>query len=199
MLVLEFHPNLTLNYFYFIARTRDNNNEPMLDASILERATPFGYGSGHIQPNRAMDPGLVYDLTTNDYLNFLCAHGYDETVLKLLLFVEKPYKCSKSFTLANFNYPSISVPSLGSKPVIVTRRVKNVGPPGTYNASVRAPVGVSVYVKPTSFQFSRIGEEKNFEIVLKAKVAGKPKDFVFGHLNWSDGKRNVRSPIVVKY
>ena len=165
--------------------------------STKEAATPFAYGSGHIQPNRAMDPGLVYDLTVDDYLNFLCARGYNETTLKL--FSNKPFRCPKSFSLANFNYPSISVPILGSRPVIVTRRVKNVGQPGIYKAFVRAPAGVSVYVKPTTLPFSKIGEEKNFEIVLKANVAGKPEDFVFGELKWSDGKHYVRSPIAVKF
>ncbi|POO02848.1 Subtilase [Trema orientale] len=177
------------------ATTRDDSKEPLLDAS-KEQATPFAYGSGHIQPNQAADPGLVYDLTTDDYLNFLCAHGYNATQLKL--FSKKPHRCLKSFTLANFNYPSISVPSLGSRPVILTRRVKNVGQPGTYKASVRAPVGVSVYVKPTILKFSKTGEEKSFNIVLKANVAGKPEDYVFGQLNWSDGKHYVRSPVAVK-
>lgn len=60
--------------------------------------------------------------------------------------------------------------------MIVTRRVKNVVPPSTYKASVRASAGVSVYNKPASLQFSTTGEEKNFKIVLNAKVAGMPKD-----------------------
>ena len=169
----------------------------MLDAASMKSTTPFAYGSGHVQPNRAMDPGLVYDLTYEDYLNFLCTRGYNESVFKL--FSREPHKCPNSFNLANFNYPSITVPNLGSGPVIVTRRVKNVGSPGTYKASLRAPAGVSVYVKPKIMQFTQTGEEKKFEIILKPKVVGKPKDYVFGQLKWSDGKHYVRSPIVVKY
>lgn len=181
----------------FAARTRDDNKEPLLDSSMKE-ATPFAYGAGHIQPNRACDPGLVYDLTTNDYLNFLCARGYNETLLKI--FSDKPHKCPKSFTLANFNYPSIVVPNLGSKSVIVSRKVKNVGTPGTYTASVKAPTGVSVSVKPKSLKFDKIGEEKKFNIVLKPKgVRKSAKGYVFGQLKWSDGKHYVRSPIVVKF
>ncbi|XP_062081329.1 subtilisin-like protease SBT5.3 [Humulus lupulus] len=178
------------------AKIQDSNKGSLLDWN-RKKATPFEYGSGHVQPNRAMDPGLVYDRTIEDYLNFLCAHGYDESLVKL--FYRKPYKCSKSFTLANFNYPSIVVTDLSSHSVTITRNVKNVGPPGIYKAYVSAPEGVSVYVRPTSLQFSKVGEEKKFEIILKPKVVGKPKNYVFGQLKWSDGKRNVRSPIVVKY
>ncbi|KAF4391377.1 hypothetical protein G4B88_016687 [Cannabis sativa] len=178
------------------AKVQDNNKGPLLDWNMT-KATPFEYGSGHIQPNRAMDPGLVYDRTVNDYLNFLCAHGYNKTSLQL--FYNKPFKCSKSFTLANLNYPSITVTDLSSKSVTVTRIVKNVGSPGTYKAYVKAPIGVYVYVKPTILEFTKVGEEKKFEVLFKPKFVGKPKDYVFGQLKWSDGKHYVRSPIVVKY
>ncbi|XP_062081324.1 subtilisin-like protease SBT5.3 [Humulus lupulus] len=178
------------------ARIQDSNKGPLLDWN-RKKATPFQYGSGHIQPNRAMDPGLVYDTTIDDYLNFLCAHGYDETMLKT--FTKKPYKCPTSFNMANFNYPSIVITNLSSPSVIVTRIIKNVGAPGTYKAYVRAPIGVSIYVKPTSLTFGKIGEEKKFEIILKPKVAKKTENYVFGQLKWSDGKHYVRSPIVVKY
>ncbi|GMN70655.1 hypothetical protein TIFTF001_039696 [Ficus carica] len=179
------------------ARIRDGSRERMLDAATMQSATPFAYGAGHIQPNRATDPGLVYDLSIDDYFHFLCAHGYNETTIKL--FSNKPHKCSKSFPLANFNYPSIAVPNLGSKPVVVTRKVKNVGKPGNYTAYVKAPSGVSVYVKPKCLKFNRIGEEKKFKIVFKPKGVEKRNDYVFGQLKWSDGKHFVRSPIVLKH
>ncbi|MCI15812.1 subtilisin-like protease-like, partial [Trifolium medium] len=47
------------------ATTLDNTNQPIQNA-FNNISTPFEYGSGHIQPNLAMDPGLVYDLTTTD-------------------------------------------------------------------------------------------------------------------------------------
>ncbi|KAJ9187098.1 hypothetical protein P3X46_002594 [Hevea brasiliensis] len=177
------------------ARTRGNNLEPILDSATNLKATPFDYGAGHIRPNRAMDPGLVYDLTENDYLNFLCARGYNQSQIKL--FLGKPYPCPKSFSLADFNYPSITVPNLNES-VTVTRRVKNVGSPGEYFAYVKAPPGVSVLVKPKNLKFKRSGEEKTFQVTLKSTSTYGPTDYVFGRLVWSDGKHFVKSPLVVK-
>uniref|UniRef100_A0A5B7BTQ3 Putative subtilisin-like protease SBT5.3 n=1 Tax=Davidia involucrata TaxID=16924 RepID=A0A5B7BTQ3_DAVIN len=176
------------------ARTRDNVMEPITTASHL-KATPFSYGAGHVQPNLAMDPGLVYDLTVNDYLNFLCAIGY--TQAQITLFSEGSYTCPKSISLASFNYPSITVPKLNGS-ITVTRTVKNVGSIGTYRARVKKPAGISVVVKPGSLKFEKIGEERKFKLTLKVKEANAARDYVFGQLTWSDGKHYVRSPIVVK-
>ncbi|KAL9397931.1 hypothetical protein Peur_006892 [Populus x canadensis] len=55
------------------ARTRSNTMTPMVDGRDGLEATPFSYGSGHIRPNRAQDPGLVSDLSINDYLDFLAS------------------------------------------------------------------------------------------------------------------------------
>ncbi|XVF04049.1 hypothetical protein REPUB_Repub05bG0047500 [Reevesia pubescens] len=176
------------------ARTRDNTGHPMLNGSFV-KATPFYYGSGHTRPNRAMDPGLVYDLTVNDYLDFLCATGYNQTMIKI--FSEGPYSCQKSGSPMDLNYPSISVPKLSGS-VTITRKLKNVGSPGTYAARVKQPLGISVSVKPSILKFEKIGEEKSFKVTLKAKWAGAAKKHVFGGITWTDGKHYVRSPIVVK-
>lgn len=50
---------------------------PILDSTKVNLASPFDYGAGHVNPNNAIDPGLVYDTTIDDYLNFLCAWGYE--------------------------------------------------------------------------------------------------------------------------
>lgn len=162
------------------------------------KATPFAYGAGHIQPNNALDPGLIYNLTTLDYLNFLCARGYNETKIKS--FYSSPYKCPKSFSLGDFNYPAIAVPNLSAELVTVTRRkVTNVGSPGTYKVHVKAPPDVVVLVKPRSLKFERIGEVKKFKVIVKAKVKGKPRGYAFGELIWPDGNHYVKSPLAVKH
>lgn len=168
----------------------------MLDASF-QKATPFDYGAGHIRPNRAMDPGLIYDLSNNDYVDILCTEGYSARVISR--FVGQPVQCREGFQLINLNYPSITVPDLSNNTTTVTRRVKNVGPPGTYSSRVRAPRGVRVTVHPKILKFSKMEEEKEFKVVLEAKSDVEPLEYVFGGLVWSDGKRVVRSPITVKY
>lgn len=182
---------MIINSFSSTARTRDNAIHPMHEASTA-KATPFSYGAGHIRPNRAMDPGLVYDLTTNDYLDFLCAIGYNQTMVKL--FANEPYECPKNASVLNLNYPSITVPKLSGS-VTVTRRVKNVGHLGIYKVLVREPVGVSVSVEPKSLVLGH-DEEKCYSVTLKDKGYGL-EGYYFGGLTWSDGKHYVRSPIVV--
>ncbi|KAJ9169895.1 hypothetical protein P3X46_018042 [Hevea brasiliensis] len=179
------------------ATTRDNKKEPILNASY-SKATPFSYGAGHIRPNQAMDPGLVYDLTVYDYLKFLCALGYNAT--QILSFSETPYKCpSKPISLANFNYPSITIPNFNGW-MTVTRRVKNVGSiPSTYRARIRKPTGISISVEPEILKFNKVGEEKSFHVTLKSQKSSPRKDYVYGELIWSDSKHTVRSPIVVKW
>lgn len=175
----------------------DNNNKPILDQSKVE-ATPFAYGAGHIQPELAMDPGLVYDLNTDDYLNFLCAHGYNLTQIRM--FSKEQHICPKSYNMYDFNYPSITVPDLGKHTIEVTRTVTNVGSPGTYEVHVKAPIGVSVLVEPRSLTFDEVGEKKRFKVFLKGVEESKhASSYVFGKLWWFDGKHIVKSPLVVKH
>ncbi|KAL6578664.1 hypothetical protein OROMI_008880 [Orobanche minor] len=164
----------------------------MVDADN-NKATPFDYGSGHIRPNRAMDPGLVYDLTVDDYLDFLCGLGYNQT--RIDQFSNSSHDCPTNYSVLNFNYPSITVPKLSGS-VTVTRKLKNVGPPGTYASHVRSPSGFSVSVEPNVLKFEKIGEEEVFKVTIKNVGSPERSGYSFGELLWSDGKHYVRSPIV---
>ncbi|KAL1208539.1 Subtilisin-like protease SBT5.4 [Cardamine amara subsp. amara] len=179
------------------SRTRDNRGNPMVDQSF-NKANPFSYGSGHVQPNKAADPGLVYDLATEDYLDFLCAIGYNNTIM-VQIFAEDPnYKCPQGASLLDFNYPSITVSNLTGS-VTVTRKLKNVGPPATYNVRFREPLGVKVCVEPKQLRFSKTEEVKKFKMTLQPKSAtASASGYVFGELTWTDARHDVRSPIVVE-
>ena len=182
-------------WFCFVAVTEANDLNPILSLE-KEKANPLAYGAGHVQPNKAANPGLVYDLSTQDYLNFLCARGYNKTQMKLFT-NDTSFVCSKSFKVTDLNYPSISMNNLKSEAVEIKRRVKNVGSPGTYVAQVEAPPGVSVSVDPSTLKFTKTDEEKDFKVVLRRVSNNQTEEHVFGKLVWSDGKHRVSSPIFV--
>ena len=142
-----------------------------------------------------MDPGLVYDITIDDYLNFLCARGYNTTQIKRIS--KKNFVCDKSFKVTDLNYPSISVTNLKMGPVAINRKLKNVGSPGTYVARVKTPLEVSIIVEPRILDFTAMDEEKSFKVLLNRSGKGKQEGYVFGELVWTDVNRHVRTPIVV--
>ncbi|XP_068642045.1 subtilisin-like protease SBT5.3 [Aristolochia californica] len=189
----DWSPSMMRSAIMTTARSRDNAMEPMRNASLV-KATPFSYGGGHIRPNRAQDPGLVYDISTTDYLNFLCNYGYNSS--QMASFIKQGYKCPEKWSILDMNYPSITVPNL-RKSTTVTRTLKNVGTPGTYKLRLENPEGVSVSVEPKSLTFEKMGEEKSYKMILAPKYGRMGGDYVYGRIIWSDGLHYVRSPIVV--
>jgi hypothetical protein len=168
-----------------------------------------------VQPNRAADPGLVYDMGAADYLHFLCALGYNSSVIDTFMGGQpedgrrdsdaRRYACPATPPkVEDLNYPSVAVPhvSPSGEPHTVTRRVRNVGgAPAVYDVRVNEPRGVSVSVRPSRLEFAAAGEEKEFAVTFRAKQGSfLPGEYVFGRMVWSDGagRHRVRSPIVVR-
>nr|ACN85198.1 subtilisin-like protease precursor [Oryza glaberrima] len=176
-----------------------NDMRPIMNSS-MSPATPFSCGAGHVFPHRAMDPGLVYDLTVDDHLSFLCTIGYNATALAL--FNGAPFRCPDDpLDPLDFNYPSITAFDLApaGPPATARRRVRNVGPPATYTAAVvREPEGVQVTVTPTTLTFESTGEVRTFWVKFAVRDPAPAANYAFGAIVWSDGNHQVRSPIVVK-
>lgn len=178
----------------FAAATVINNDgEPLTDASG-KPAGPFNYGSGHLRPVHALDPGLVYNASYSDYLTYLCAMG---------IISNSYFKCpAHPFSPTNLNHPSIAIPNLNGT-LTVKRTVTNVGPgKSVYSATVTPPVGVSVEISPKILIFSHVGEKKTFNITLQANEGNvgeeeKRGGYVFGWYEWKDGVHVVRSPMAV--
>ncbi|KAK7394582.1 hypothetical protein VNO78_15114 [Psophocarpus tetragonolobus] len=199
-LIKTLHPNWSpaaiKSAIMTTASTRDNTNRPIQDAFPKTLATPFAYGSGHVQPNLAIDPGLVYDLSLTDYLNFLCASGYNQQLISALNF-NNTFICSGSHSVTDLNYPSITLPNLGLKALTITRTLTNVGPPTTYTAKAQL-LGYNITILPNSLTFKSIGEKKQFQVIVQPRSVTKRGDYQFGKLQWTDGKHIVSSPITVR-
>ncbi|KAJ8749014.1 hypothetical protein K2173_013457 [Erythroxylum novogranatense] len=187
--------------------TTNNRNVPFVDVGSKNSgsATPFGAGSGHVDPERASDPGLIYDITTEDYLSYLCSLNYTSSQVSLVS--RKKLTCPKYTTTlqpGNLNYPSFAVIFQGNakKPSLRYKRtVTNVGEPSsTYEAQVQEPNGVRVVIEPKTLRFRKLGEKLSYSVsFIGLKRADKRGVSSFGSIVWVSGKYNVRSPIVVTW
>lgn len=54
------------------------------DPTKHEDVREFAYGSGLLNPTKAVDPGLVFDASPSDYIDFLCKQGYNTSTLRLV-------------------------------------------------------------------------------------------------------------------
>jgi hypothetical protein len=145
----------------------------------------FRQGAGHVRPNNAMDPGLVFDSGYNDWLNFICG--------------TQPGSFCSAFTPidpSDLNVPSIAIGDLAGVQT-VTRKVTNVGgKSATYVLSVAGMAGMNVVVSPSSLQLAA-GETKSFTVGFTRTTAAL-NNYAGGQLKMSDGTHNVRVPIVVR-
>ncbi|MFZ5550609.1 MAG: S8 family serine peptidase [Pseudomonadota bacterium] len=146
-----------------------------------------GYGAGHVNPNGALDSGLLYPIDPSDYWRFLCGEGW--------MSASSP-TCQSVGTMeaSDLNLASLSadVPGL----ITFRRTVRNLGNSTvTYNASV-AVDGFTASVNPPTLTLEK-GQKGRFEVNLAANGAALGA-WNQGSLVWSDGTHQVRSPIMAR-
>ncbi len=151
---------------------------------------PWAQGAGHIDPRKALDPGLVYDAAKVDFIRYQCKVNRAAVV--------PASDCTTYGALDetyNYNLPSITVGAVVGS-TTVTRRVRNVGSsPATYNATATLP-GFTVVVTPATLTLSP-GQSATFTVTLTpAGVADG--QWSYGSLVWNDGVHVVRSPLTAR-
>ncbi|KAH9295921.1 hypothetical protein KI387_039509, partial [Taxus chinensis] len=174
--------------------TLDNTNNTITDLGYNGRsATPLEFGAGHVDPRKAVDPGLVYDVGAEDYVKFLCTLNY--TTQQIEIIAGTPVSCHSGLDLGAdaLNYPSFTAifnknaPPSSSK--TFKRTLTNVGDDMSYyNAVVEAPEGLKVQVIPATLEFTEKHQKLNFSVVVEAEES---MDVVYGHLSWIDSKGHV--------
>ncbi|CAH9138496.1 unnamed protein product [Cuscuta epithymum] len=184
---------MTTSYITYMSGT------PLIDAATGKEATPYDYGSGHVNPMSALNPGLVYNIDTNGYLNFICTLNYTSSQIYAL--TRKNFSCdaSKKYSVTDLNYPSFAVVFSDKKSSMkYTRTLTNVGEPDTYEVYVSAPNSVEILVEPQTLNFTKMGEKKSYTVTFNAlkMVAGQS---LFGRVEWSSGIQVVASPVAITW
>uniref|UniRef100_A0A5B7A834 Putative subtilisin-like protease n=1 Tax=Davidia involucrata TaxID=16924 RepID=A0A5B7A834_DAVIN len=205
----EWSPAAIRSALMTTAYTTYNNGETIQDVATGKPSTPFDYGAGHVDPVSALDPGLVYDATVNDYLGFLCALNYSANRIKMITKRDFTCELGKKYSVGDLNYPSFAVPlqtasgkggGTGAPSVVKhTRTLTNVGAPATYKVSVSSETqAVKISVEPASLSFTEPNEKKNYTVTFIA--SSMPSGITsFARLEWLDGKHIVGSPVAFSW
>jgi subtilisin family serine protease len=169
----------------------------VLDGPNTNPLVIFRQGAGHVRPNSAADPGLVFDSNFDDWLGFLCGAGSISTA-----------NCTGNGipvlgNLSDFNVASIAVGNLVASQTI-TRRVTNVGrAAATYVPSIEGLAGFDVTVSPPALTLAR-GQTKSFSVTL-TRTSAALNAYTGGQLTLTGGtaknphlQYKVRVPVVVK-
>ncbi|XVF23983.1 hypothetical protein REPUB_Repub13aG0087100 [Reevesia pubescens] len=158
----------------------------------------FAYGSGHLNPVKAINPGLLYDSEEVDYVKFLCGQGYGTRFLQLVTGDNATCSEATNGTVWDLNYPSFAlfIPPLKTVSHAFKRTVTNVGSPmSVYRANVIAPAGtLKIQVNPNVLSFTSLGQKLSFVLTIEGKT---DKSIVSASLEWNDGVHKVRSPIII--
>ena len=189
-LLMDLHPSWTPMMIKSALMTSAGD---ILDGPNTNSLVIFRQGAGHVRPNSAADPGLVYTHGFNDWLAFLCG----TTTLV------GPATCSAlqgaGFSLdpSDINVASIAIGDLVNSQT-VKRRVTNVGgSAATYNATVLGMVGFVTTVTPSSLTLNP-GQTGSFEVTFQRTTATL-NAYTGGQLTWADDRgHSVRIPLVVR-
>jgi subtilisin family serine protease len=153
----------------------------------------FRQGAGHVTPNAAADPGLVYNSGFNEWLAFLC--GATTGV--------NPSTCSSlagagySLNPSDLNVASIAIGNLAGSETI-KRTVTNVDSrTATYRPTVTGMAGFTVNISPSSLTIHP-GQSKSFTVTFTRTPTAALNAYTGGQLTWSNNQHDVRVPIVVR-
>ncbi|XP_010533791.1 PREDICTED: subtilisin-like protease SBT2.4 [Tarenaya hassleriana] len=155
----------------------------------------FDRGAGHVNPGRAMDPGLVLPAGFEDYINFLCSIP---DINRDMVRASIGMWCTTT-TLshpANLNLPSITISTLKGS-LMLRRSFQNVAnKTETYICSVFPPNGTTVRLSPPWFTIPVQGKQ---DLDIEFNVTEVQNQFTFGEIVLTGSLNHiVRLPLSVK-
>ncbi|MCD9640298.1 Subtilisin-like protease sbt3 [Datura stramonium] len=199
----EWSPSAIRSAMMTTANHLDSSQKPIREDDNMV-ATPLGIGAGHVNPNGALDPGLVYDATPQDYINLICSLNFTEEQFKTFARSSANYdNCSNPS--ADLNYPSFIAFYSFSEEGNYTwleqkfrRTLTNVGKGGaTYRVKIETPKNSTISVSPQTLVFKEKNEKQSYTLTIR--YIGDDNASKVGSITWveKNGSHSVRSPIVV--
>lgn len=200
----EWSPSAIRSAMMTTANPLDNAGKPIKTKDYLEtkQATSLAMGAGFVDPNRAVDPGLIYDATPQDYVNLLCSMNLTEKQFKAIARSSAKHNCSNRSD--DLNYPSfiaLYIPNgdytwLEQK---FKRTVTNVGPGAAeYKVKVTAPTNSTISISPQTLVFEKKNQKQDYTLTIRYRGIAIDQA-QSGSITWveKNGHHTVRSPIVV--
>ena len=158
----------------------------VLDGPATSPGVIFSQGAGHVVPNSAADPGLVFDSGFNEWLAFLCGTGQ----------LTASYCPSIKIDPSDLNVPSIAIGDMAGVQT-VKRTLTNVGGKETYTFSYSGLVGIDVTPSAAGFTVNA-GVAQPFSVTFTRNTATLGA-YVGGYITWTGDKGHVvRIPVVLR-
>ncbi|PHT70905.1 hypothetical protein T459_26009 [Capsicum annuum] len=200
----DWRPSAIQSAMMTTANPLDNTEKPIKTTDYLETkdATSLAMGAGLVDPNRSVDPGLVYDVTPQDYVNLLCSMNFTQDQFKTIDRSLAKHNCSNPSD--DINYPSFialfspnrNYTRLEQK---FRRSVTNVGAGAAkYVAKVIAPKNSTISISAQTLVFEKKNQKQDYTLTIRYKGIADDQA-QSGSITWveENGHHTVRSPIVV--
>ncbi|GLU17478.1 hypothetical protein SLE2022_338440 [Rubroshorea leprosula] len=170
----QFSPSAIASALSTTASLCDKNGGPIMAQRAYASpdqnqspATPFDMGSGFVNATAALDPGLIFDSTYDDYMSFLCGiNGSAPVVLNYT--GQNCWAYNSTISGTDLNLPSITISQLNQSKT-VQRLVTNIAGNEAYSVGWSAPYGVSIKVAPTHFSIGS-GQKQVLTVFFNATV-----------------------------
>ncbi|KAJ0234352.1 Subtilisin-like protease [Hirschfeldia incana] len=168
--------------------------------TALTLDNPLAVGAGHVSADKVLSPGLIYDTSPQDFINFLC-HEVKQSRKLINIITRSNVSEACRNPSPYLNYPSIiayfTSDQNGHK--IMRRTLTNVGEAKrSYSVRVRGLKGVNVVIEPKRLMFSKINEKQSYSVRMESQRALRG-DVVYGVVSWvddEDAKFEVSCPVV---
>jgi subtilisin family serine protease len=159
----------------------------VIDAGISTATRIFRQGAGHVVPNNAADPGLVFDSGATDWIAFLCGTGQ----------LAGPLCAGTGLDPSDLNVPSLAIGDLLDVQTL-TRTLTNVsGRTETYSMSYTGLGGFDVAVTPSVFTIQP-GASQTLTVRFDRTTAAF-NSYTGGQVTWTGDRGHVvRVPVVVR-